>query len=272
LQVSTSGTGGVIFNSGSYFDVEIGSNGASDRLAITGGSISLASSTDTLSLVARPGAFDGSDYTVATFTQNVGGGVFNAVQGLPAGYSVQYNATSLRLVAQQLPLQLTAAVSRKTHGSAGTFDVNLLSPEPVECRDGAGVHTFVFTFSNYLASGSAAVTEGIGAIAGTPTFNGKTMTVNLTGVADVQKITVSLQKVTDRFGQAVPAVNVPINMLIGDTTGNKTVNASDVGQTKASSGFAPTVTTFRQDVTVNGAISASDLALVKSRTGAFIAP
>ena len=55
------------------------------------------------------------------------------------------------------PLQLTTAVSRKTHGGAGTFDIPLpLSGEPgVECRSSGGNHTLVFTFSNNVVSGNA---------------------------------------------------------------------------------------------------------------------
>jgi hypothetical protein len=96
-------------------------------------------------------------------------------------------------------LQLTSAVSRKTHGVAGTFDVNLpVTGQPgVECRAGGGNHTLVFTFNNNIASGSASVTTGVGSVAGSPIFSGKTMTVNLTGVADVQKITLTLSNVID---------------------------------------------------------------------------
>src|SRR6266705_3001538 len=61
-------------------------------------------------------------------------------------------------------LALTSAVSRKTHGSAGIFDVPLpLTGEPgVECRNTNGKFIFVFTFSSNVVSGSAAVTSGTG--------------------------------------------------------------------------------------------------------------
>ncbi len=109
------------------FVVRVGSAGSSDLLAITGGSINLTSSGgDTLSLNSLAGAFDGTDYTIATFAQNAGGGTFNIVQGLPSDYAVQYNPTSIQLVAVQQPLQLTSAVSRKMHGALGPFDINLL--------------------------------------------------------------------------------------------------------------------------------------------------
>jgi autotransporter-associated beta strand protein len=271
LHVNASGTGGVVFGDQSRFTVEIAGAGVSDLLAISGGSISLLSSSDRLVLVPRSGAFDGLDYTIATFAQNFGGGTFSTVEGLPAGYAVQYNATEIRLVALQVPLQLSGAVSRKTHGGAGAFDISLLVPEPVECRASDGNHTFTFTFTNYVTAGVATLVANKGAMVGAPIFAGKTMTINVTGVADVQTIAITLENVTDRFGQVLPNTTLTVNMLVGDTTGNRSVNASDVGQTKAASGFATTASNFRQDVTANGTVSASDLALVKARTGSSIA-
>ena len=167
------------------------------------------------------------------------------------------------------PLQLTSAVSRKTHGGAGDFDIDLpLAGEPgVECRSSSGDHTFVVTFSNPVVSGNASVTSGSGNVAGSPTFSGNTMTVNLTGVADVQQITVTLSNVTDSFAQVLPDTPVSANMLIGDTNGNKTVNASDVAQAKGQSGLPVTAANFRSDVNASGAISAADIAQVKANAG-----
>ena len=170
------------------------------------------------------------------------------------------------------PLQLATAVSRKAHGGAGEFDINLpLSGEPgVECRSSGGAHTLVFTFTNNVVSGNASVTTGTGNVLGTPSFAGNTMTVNLTGVTDVQKITVTLSGVTDSFAQVLPDTAVSVNMLIGDTSGNKTVNASDIAQTKGQSGLPVTNANFREDVTVSGSINASDIGLVKARSGASV--
>ena len=58
-----------------------------------------------------------------------------------------------------------------------------------------------------------------------------------------------------------------MGLLNGDTTGNGSVNASDVSQTKARSGQPVDATNFRNDVTVNGSINASDVSLVKTQSG-----
>jgi hypothetical protein len=166
------------------------------------------------------------------------------------------------------PLQLTTAVSRKTHGSAGDFDINLLNANfGPECRSSGGNHTLVITFTNTMASGNASVTTGIGSVLGSPSFVDNTMTVNLTGVADVQKLTVTLSNVTDSFSQVLPDTAVSVNMLIGDTTGNKTVNAGDVAQTKGQSGTTVTSANFRTDINAGGTVTASDVAQVKANSG-----
>ncbi len=167
------------------------------------------------------------------------------------------------------PLQITSAFSRMTQGGAGDFAIDLpLTGEPgVECRSGGGNYTIVVTFSNTMVSGDASVTSGTGNVAGSPAFNGNTMTVNLTGVADVQQITVTLSNVTDAFAQVLPDTLVSMNVLIGDTNGNKSVNAGDLAQTKGQSGVPVTSANFREDVNASGNVSAGDTAMVKANAG-----
>jgi Dockerin type I domain len=168
-------------------------------------------------------------------------------------------------------LSLSSAVSRKTHGSAGTFDIPLpLSGNPgVECRTGGANndYTQVFTFTNNVVSGNASVASGIGTVSGPPTFSGNTMTVNLTGVANTQALTVTLTGVTDEFFQVLPDTSVNVNMHIGDTNGNGTVNATDVAQTKGQVGQPVTISNFRTDVNASGIINTTDVTIVKAHAG-----
>ncbi len=166
--------------------------------------------------------------------------------------------------------ELVSAVSRKTHGSAGTFDIDLplAGPPGVECRSGASGHTLVFAFSNNLVSGNAAVTAGSASISGSPTFNGNTMTVNLSNVSNAQTLTVTLSNVTDTFGQTMPPLSVSMAVLLGDSTGNNAVSATDVSQTKASAGATLTTANFRSDFNANGAINGTDIGIVKAASGA----
>jgi hypothetical protein len=92
----------------------------------------------------------------------------------------------------------------------------------------------------------------------------------VTGVTDVREITVTLSSLTDSFAQVLPDIAVSMIMLTGDTNGNRTVNASVIGQTKSQSGLPVTAANFRQDVTANGVVTASDIGLVKSRSGVSV--
>ncbi len=168
------------------------------------------------------------------------------------------------------PLTFASAVSRKNHGTAGTFDIPLpLSGAPgIENRSGGAgnEHTLVFTFSNNVVSGSANVTSGAGT-ASAPVFSGNTMTVNLSGVTDEQLLAVTLSNVTDQNAQTMPDTAVSVKMLIGDSNGSSGVSAADVGQTKSRAGAALDESTFRSDINANGSINVGDVAQVKATVG-----
>jgi hypothetical protein len=168
-------------------------------------------------------------------------------------------------------LQMASAVSRKTHGAAGTFDIPLPpnGTPGIECRSGGagGDHTLVFTFSNDVVSGSAQVTGGTGSISGAPVFSGNTMMVNVTGVPAAQDVTVKLSGVTDTFSQTLSDTAVTMRALMGDTNGNSSVNATDIGQAKSETPNVVSGMNFRSDVIANGALNASDISAIKSMAG-----
>jgi hypothetical protein len=169
-------------------------------------------------------------------------------------------------------LAMTGAVSRKTHSSAGTFDIDLLPPAPaIECRNtGTNGHTLVFTFNNNIVSGSASVSSslgvGNGSISGSPIFSGNTMTVNLTGVTNIQTLTVTLSSVTDEFAQILPNTNVAMNVLLGDVNATRGVDGNDVSAVQAHTRQTASATTFRFDVNATGGIDGNDVSLTQSKT------
>ncbi len=176
-------------------------------------------------------------------------------------------------------LQLEKVVSRKTHGSAGSFDIDLpLTSRGIECRSGGanGDYTLVFTFPNVLTSVAGASVTGHDPASGTGTVsssaigtNAHDYIVNLTGVSDAQYITVGLTGVQDTTG-ATGNVSATMGVLLGDTTNDGSVNSSDVSQTKAGSGQTTTTSNFRNDVTINGVINSSDVGLVKGKSGSSL--
>ena len=179
-----------------------------------------------------------------------------------------------------------SAVSRTTHGGAGTFDINLpLTGTPgIECRTTGATqdYTMVVTFSgNVTVAGSpqAQVTSGTGCVgsAGTCTGNimvsGNTVTIPLTNITNAQTINVQINGVNSA-GADAPATDftIPMSILIGDTNANGTVNAGDVAQTKGRFGQAVDATNFRSDVNANGALNATDSAIVKQNSGTSLPP
>ena len=62
-------------------------------------------------------------------------------------------------------------------------------------------------------------------------------------------------------------VSASIGVLAGDTTGNGSVNSSDISQVQGQSGQGVGAGNFREDVTVNGLINSSDISLVQSKSG-----
>jgi hypothetical protein len=162
----------------------------------------------------------------------------------------------------------TSVVSRKTHGAAGTFDINLplTGSVGVECRSGGATNDYqmIINFATSVTVGSASVTSGTGSVSSF-SVSGSQVTVNLTGVTNVQRITVTLFNVND--GTHMGNVPVSMGVLIGDVNGNAVVNASDVSLTKSQVGNPVSGSNFREDVNTNGTISSTDVALVKSKVG-----
>jgi hypothetical protein len=173
----------------------------------------------------------------------------------------------------QPPLIAQSAFSRKTHGAAGTFDIPLplTNNVGIECRSGGVTNDYqiIISFMNPVTVESASVTFGTGSVSSF-SVSGSQVTVNLTGVTNVQRITVTLFHVND--GTHMGNVPVSMGVLVGDVNGNALVNASDVSLTKSQVGKSVTSSNFREDVNANGTISATDVALVKSEVGTALPP
>jgi N-acetylneuraminic acid mutarotase len=163
------------------------------------------------------------------------------------------------------------AFSRKVHGGAGTFDIPLplTGNVGVECRIGP-TYQMIIDFPTSVTVGSASVTSGTGMVSSFSGSGTTQITVNLSGVTDVQRLTMTLHGVNN--GNTTGEVPVSMGVLVGDVNGNASVNASDVALTKSQVGQAVGGSNFREDVNVNGTISATDVALVKSDVGHSLPP
>lgn len=167
-------------------------------------------------------------------------------------------------------------VSRKIHGAAGAFDIDLPpnGTAGVECRapGSNGTFTLVYTFSaNVTAPGVATKTQGTG-LAGVATIgpNLNQVTVPLRSVTDSQHLVVDLSGVQagGLFNNQIARMDV----LLADTNSDLNVDGTDVSQTKAQSGKAASTvgSVFREDVNFDGFVDGTDVSFVKSRSGAHL--
>src|ERR1700730_2783944 len=104
-----------------------------------------------------------------------------------------------------------SAFSRKVHGGASAFDIPLPLTGNVGIEDRSGGATndyqMIINFATTVTVGSASVTSGTGSV-GSFTVTGAQVTVNLTGVTNAQRITVTLIDVNDGIHMG----NVPVSM------------------------------------------------------------
>ena len=174
-------------------------------------------------------------------------------------------------------VQPMSAVSRKMHGAAGTFDIPLAltGPVSIECRSGGANmdYQIVLTFAAPIAYDDVAVVSGTATIASvTPTAPPATngagptqLTINLTGVANAQRVTLAIFGAND--GTDRGDVGLRVGFLLGDVTADGNVNASDITETKSQTGHAVSSSNFRDDLNANGEINSSDVALAKFKSG-----
>ncbi len=270
IEIGGAGNDQLFFNNGSK-GVELGSNMVS--LAVTLLSPPTAETYRVVNLApgfVNPlnGTFIGLPHG-ATLTVNHAGIDYNFV--------VEYDSkgVTLRLPVPTTPLNFTGALSRKTHGAAGTFDLPLDTAAPVsgavtvESRAIGDGHVIVFRFDGNVASAaavSAVDTMGNPLGSTSTSVSGNEVLVTLTGIADNQRATISLTGVTGAGG-GVTNASTSLGFLLGDVTGIRSIPASHIGATKNRSGQPTDSSNFRFDLNASGVVGAADINAVKARTG-----
>jgi hypothetical protein len=191
--------------------------------------------------------------------------------GLSSGYrGSSASDYDYATVAYSLPV-LPTVVSRKAHGAAGTYDIDLplTGVAGIECRSGGsnGDYALVFTFADRLVSvGGAGVTSGTGSVAnsGIDSSDPRHYLVNLTNVSNAQTITVTLFGVND--GTNTGEVAVEMGLLIGDVNASGRVDAADVSLVRQQALQPVTSSDFRADINATGRIDAADVSVARQQT------
>lgn len=164
-------------------------------------------------------------------------------------------------------VQLLRAASRLTHGSAGTFEIEmpLSGDSGVEGRTGgrSGAYLAVFTFDAEVTSGRALIVDGI-ATAGIPTFQGKEMSVPLTEVANAQFVTIQVENVN---GSDTVAGKIGYGILAGDANCDGSVDGNDFLLWNRGFGHPVTGRNFGVDLNNDGLIDGSDRRILQLYRG-----
>jgi len=170
----------------------------------------------------------------------------------------------VRVAPSTSALTLTSAASRLTHGTAGTFDVNmpLTGTSGVECRS-ATTYNAVFTFDAPVTSGEVTVTAGTATV-GAITFSGNSMTAQLTDVTSAEVVTLHAQNIN---GDGQPHGDVPFGFLTADVNSNRIVDRPDQQQIQADRGQPVTASNFRDDINLSGTVDRPDVQSVQTNRG-----
>lgn len=168
------------------------------------------------------------------------------------------------------PLALSA-VSRKTHGGTTDFDINmpLTGNVGVEDRRGAvaGQHQIIATMNAPVTVASVSASPAPATVSNY-TVNGSQVTINLSGVPNASRISLTLTGVNDSV--ATGDVTIPTAFLLGDVSGDGFVNSGDALITRNRSGQATNATNFRSDYNIDGSVNAADATIVRGQSGQFL--
>lgn len=184
-----------------------------------------------------------------------------------------FTASAQGAVTDQTAPTLLSAVSRKTHGAAGVFDLSLaLSGTPtVEPRIGGG-NTLVFTFAEPIiaSDGLLDASEFLlsNATFDSATLSGVELTLRLSNVIDQARTGVTFQGVTDASGNTLAGTaGIMIRSLYGDANRTGVVNSTDIALVKRASGQIVNNMSYLLDLNASGTLNSTDIALIKRLSG-----
>ena len=214
-----------------------------------------------LSNVSEAGAIDNRLHEVTASTMTLPAPANSVPRDNTTGFGgVYFNLIDVAQGYVFDPALMTAS-SRKTHGGAGTFDVDLplTGAVGIEPRSGGPAGDFQIVLRSGVPVTFSSVTTSCGSIASASTSGSETI-VNLTGVANASRCSVTLHNISGD-------VAIPVAFLMGDTNADGFVDSADIAQTKSQSGNAVTNSNFRKDVNADGFLDSADISLVKSKSG-----
>ncbi len=168
-------------------------------------------------------------------------------------------------------LTLTGVVSRKTHGTAGDFDLPLVldpaSDATVEPRTG-GPTQLIFSFSDDVVASDGTLDADeftiTNAAFDSALILGNAITLDLTGVLDQSVVTVRLSDIEDTSGNPLSGDNeVAIRALFGDANQSRKVERLDLKLLRSHRNEPVNNSNFVLDLDLNGTVGARDARIIR---------
>ncbi len=173
----------------------------------------------------------------------------------------------------QVPPAMAEALSRRSHGPAGVFDIDVTTSGATESRVG-GPTTLVVLFDQDVESLNDVDPADVSLSSGTVTgleISGPVLTILLNGVSNLQPLLVAFPGIRNSAGLAV-VDTLCIEVLAGDANGDGAVNVLDLVQVRNQLNQPVTLGNFRADVNADGAINILDLVAVRNRLNTAATP
>jgi len=165
---------------------------------------------------------------------------------------------------------MTSAVSRRSHGAAGPFDISMPlggDGAGVECRAGSSL-SLVLTFSRPVAPGVGSASDGV--LSDGPADDQKTLTVS--NVQDVSCLALILNDVTDNDGAPLMGPDrLVVAQLAGDVNADQVVNVVDLLMIRSRMNLPLATDGFRMDVNADGRINVVDLLVARANVNRSLA-
>lgn len=172
---------------------------------------------------------------------------------------------------------ISSAVSRRTHGGAGDFDVDLIDPigsypVPVECRQGGPTKIIVTFDGNISGSGGLDVSDVLvmdsvkgQTVPSSVSINGAVLTINLSGVADKSHVTVTFPGILDALEDPISDHNVvAFDCRVGDVDGDGDVDIFDMVAVRNELDEDVDSENYRCDINADGSIDLFDQVLARN--------
>jgi PKD repeat protein len=180
--------------------------------------------------------------------------------------------TATFLVEVERPLGLLSVGSRKIHGAAGPFDVDLplTGAAGIECRTPGPSNSYqlIYTFNKAVAvAGTATKVQGAGVVGQAAVGpNPNQVTVPLSSVTNAQHFVAKLDGVQDDVGAIQNNLSARMDVLVGDVDATGRVDGNDVSAVQSHTRQTANGSNFRDDVDATGRIDGNDVSTTQALT------